>query len=63
MAGFKVISSGDELMSDKDLNSKVVIVTGAGGGLGRAMISGLAEKGARLALVDIDPAALASITE
>ena len=35
-------------MSDRNLSSKVVIITGAGGGLGRAMISGLAEKGARL---------------
>ena len=51
------------MMSDKNLTSKVVIITGAGGGLGRAMVSGLAEKGARLALVDIDPAALASIAE
>lgn len=50
-------------MSEKNLSSKVVILTGAGGGLGRAMISGLAEKGARLALVDIDPAALEAITE
>ncbi len=45
-------------MSDKTLSRKVAIVTGAGGGLGRAMIHGLAEKGARLALVDIDQAAL-----
>jgi len=50
-------------MSKKNLSSKVVIVTGAGGGLGRAMILGLAEKGARLALVDIDQAALDPIAK
>ncbi|MCH7805355.1 MAG: SDR family NAD(P)-dependent oxidoreductase, partial [Acidobacteria bacterium] len=50
-------------MSKKNLSSKVVIVTGAGGGLGRAMILGLAEKGARLALVDIDQAALEPIAK
>ncbi len=48
-------------MSEKDLSSKVVIVTGAGGGLGRAMIAGLAEKGARLVAVDIDQTALEAI--
>ena len=48
-------------MTDKNLSNKVVIVTGAGGGLGRAMISGLAKKGARLAAVDIDEAALEAI--
>ncbi len=45
-------------MTEKNLSSKVVMVTGAGGGLGRAMVLGLAEKGARLALVDLDQAAL-----
>ncbi len=50
-------------MSEKNLSSKVVIVTGAGGGLGRAMIAGLAEKGARLAIVDIDQAALEAIAK
>jgi 3-oxoacyl-[acyl-carrier protein] reductase len=50
-------------MTEKNLSGKVVIVTGAGGGLGRAMISGLAEKGARLAVVDIDEAALEAIAQ
>jgi len=50
-------------MTEKNLSSKVVIVTGAGGGLGRAMVLGLAEKGARLALVDIDQAALDPIAK
>ncbi len=48
-------------MTEKNLSGKVVIVTGAGGGLGRAMIAGLAEKGARLAAVDIDQTALEAI--
>ncbi len=48
-------------MTEKNLSGKVVILTGAGGGLGRAMVAGLAEKGARLALVDIDQAALDAI--
>ncbi len=50
-------------MSARHLTSKVVIITGAGGGLGRAMTLGLAEKGARLALVDIDQAALDPIAK
>ncbi len=48
-------------MSEKNLSSKVVIITGAGGGLGRAMIASLAEKGARLVAVDIDQTALEAI--
>ena len=50
-------------MTEKNLSNKVVIVTGAGGGLGRAMIAGLAKKGARLAAVDIDPVALEAIAK
>ena len=40
-------------MSDIDLTGKVVIVTGTGSGLGRAMALGLAERGARIAGVDV----------
>ncbi len=40
-------------MSDIDLTGKVIIVTGTGSGLGRAMALGLAEKGARIAGVDV----------
>ncbi len=40
--------------SGPDLQGKVVIVTGGGGGLGRAMALGLAECGARVAVLDID---------
>lgn len=37
---------------------KFVLLTGAGGGIGRAMASILAEEGARLALTDVDAEAL-----
>jgi 3-oxoacyl-[acyl-carrier protein] reductase len=40
------------------LNDKVIIITGAGQGLGRAMAEHLAAKGARLALIDLDQARL-----
>ncbi len=42
-----------------DLNERTVLITGAGRGLGAAMAVGLAAKGANVALVDIDEAALA----
>jgi NAD(P)-dependent dehydrogenase (short-subunit alcohol dehydrogenase family) len=41
-------------MSGHGLKGKVVIVTGGGGGLGRAMAVGLADRGARVAVLDID---------
>jgi NAD(P)-dependent dehydrogenase (short-subunit alcohol dehydrogenase family) len=41
-------------MADGKLAGKVVVVTGAGRGLGRAMSMALAEQGALLALVDMD---------
>ena len=37
------------------LTGKTAIVTGAGAGLGNSMAAGLAEAGARLALIDIRP--------
>ena len=37
-----------------NLKDKVIVVTGSGQGLGRAISVGLAEKGARLALVDLN---------
>jgi NAD(P)-dependent dehydrogenase (short-subunit alcohol dehydrogenase family) len=50
-----------------DLAGKVAVVTGAGGGLGTAICSGLAAHGADLALVDLDAETLeraaASVTE
>ncbi|MBY4678606.1 SDR family oxidoreductase [Marinobacterium arenosum] len=38
-----------------ELKDKVIVVTGGGRGLGRAMALELAGKGAKLALVDLDP--------
>ncbi len=40
------------------MKDKVVVITGAGGGMGRATAVKLAREGARLALVDINEAAL-----
>jgi short-subunit dehydrogenase len=42
-----------------NLRGRVAVVTGAGGGIGRAISLALARRGCRLALVDIDAAALA----
>jgi len=44
-----------------DLKNKVVVITGGARGLGAAMARGLADKGAALALVDVDGDALAAM--
>ncbi len=38
-----------------DLNGKVIVITGGAQGLGRSMAEAFARKGARLALVDLNP--------
>jgi len=40
------------------VNNKVIIVTGGGGGLGRALVLNLLEKGAKVAAIDINEDAL-----
>jgi NAD(P)-dependent dehydrogenase (short-subunit alcohol dehydrogenase family) len=47
----------------KDFNGKVVVITGAGSGIGRALAQCLASEGARLALSDIDSVTLEQTLE
>jgi NAD(P)-dependent dehydrogenase (short-subunit alcohol dehydrogenase family) len=44
-------------MNDAPLDGKVAIVTGAGGGIGRAYARGLAEAGAKVVLADVNATA------
>ena len=41
-----------------NFTDKVAVITGAGSGIGQALTVGLAREGARLAISDIDEAAL-----
>ena len=45
------------------IQDRVAVVTGAGSGIGRALALGLAERGARLALSDVDPDGLAETAD
>ena len=45
----------------KDFNGKVVVITGAASGIGRAVARAFCEQGARLHLVDIDPEGVESL--
>jgi len=47
----------------KEFADKVVVITGAGSGIGRALALNFASKGARLALNDYDPKGLQATTE
>lgn len=44
-----------------ELRGKTILITGAGRGLGAAMAKGLANRGAELALLDLDDAGLAEV--
>ena len=47
----------------KQFNNKVAVITGAGGGIGRAMALNLAAQGCHLALADLNPEGLAESAE
>lgn len=47
----------------RSFNDRVVVITGAGSGIGRALATHLAARGARLALSDIDDAGLAETVD
>jgi 3-oxoacyl-[acyl-carrier protein] reductase len=46
-----------------DVRDKTILITGAGRGLGAAMAKRLAERGANLALLDLDAAGLAAVRD
>jgi NAD(P)-dependent dehydrogenase (short-subunit alcohol dehydrogenase family) len=46
------------MMKARELDSRVVVITGAAGGLGRALCTAFAARGARIAALDVDEQAL-----
>lgn len=46
-----------------DLKDRVVVITGAAGGMGRALTAMCAEEGAKLALADLDAGGLAAVAQ
>jgi NAD(P)-dependent dehydrogenase (short-subunit alcohol dehydrogenase family) len=46
-----------------DFTNRIVLITGAGSGFGRLLSKGLAERGAKLILTDIDETGLQTITD
>ncbi len=50
-------------MKPRDFSGRTVLITGAAGGLGRALCHRFAEAGARVAAVDVDASALSELKE
>jgi 2,3-dihydro-2,3-dihydroxybenzoate dehydrogenase len=50
-------------MRENGIRGRIALVTGAGGGIGAAIVRALRQEGARVAATDIDPAALACLAD